>query len=196
MSSRRRERTGLRFPSDGCRAESTSCACTPPERTTSAACHISRRYTADAPGVANLFLLRHLGSVCSDRPTPRVMKFPQAPADIPGDMGHPGRTAPSTLKSDVVRDLIAASDAACVAGWIGALVATIEARRTHPLGDPSLQKIHRDLEEATHSCFNQVGDFRIRVQESSLFFEGECVYHNPGKSGSLSAALFRDGLSE
>src|SRR6266853_3933793 len=111
-------------------------------------------------------------------------------------MRHPGRHSQSTLKSDVVRDLIAASDAACVASWVGALVATIEARRIHPLGDAALHKINRDLEEATHSCINQIGDFKIRVQEFSLFFEGECVYHSSAKSGSLSAALFRDGLSE
>jgi hypothetical protein len=103
---------------------------------------------------------------------------------------------PSTSRTDIARDLIAASDTARVAGWVDALVRTIEASRTHAREDSALLKIQADFEEATQSCFNQFGDFTIRVEEFGLFFEGECVYHGSKQSGSLSVSLFRDGLSE
>jgi hypothetical protein len=103
---------------------------------------------------------------------------------------------PPTSRTDIARDLIAASDTARVAGWVDALVRTIEATRTHARDDSALLKIRADFEEATQSCFNQFGDFTIRVEEFGLFFEGECVYHSSKQSGSLSVSLFRDGLSE
>ncbi len=122
------------------------------------------------------------------------MKFLLDSADISVDMHHTGRR--STSKSDVVRDLIAASDTARVAGWVDALVRTIEARRTHARDDSTLHKIQSELEEATQSCLDQIGDVTIRVEEFDLYFEGECVYHSDARSSSLSVALFRDGLSE
>jgi len=110
-------------------------------------------------------------------------------------MGQTGRHPPSTPRSDIARDLIAASDTARVAGWVEALVRTIEARRAHARDDSALHKVDSDFAETTQSCFDQIGDFTIRVEEFGLFFEGECVYHNSAR-GSLSIALFRDGLSE
>ncbi len=123
-------------------------------------------------------------------------KFLRAHADISGDMRQTGQRPPSTSKSDKARDLIAASDTALVAGWVDALVRTIEVRRTHSRDDSTLHKIHSDLEAATQSCLNQIGDFTIRVEEFNLFFQSGCVYHSTAQSGSLSAALFRDGLRE
>ena len=123
------------------------------------------------------------------------MKFPGGVADISGDMRQTGQRPPSPARPDVARDLIAASDTARVVGWVEALVRTIEGHRAHAGDDPALQKFDRDFEETTQSCFNQIGDFALRVEEFGLFFEGECVYHNSGR-GSLSAVLFRDGLSE
>jgi len=124
------------------------------------------------------------------------MKFPRDVADISGDMRQTGPRTPSTPRSDTARDLIAASDTARVVGWVEALVRAIEARREHAGDDSALQKIDRDFEETTESCFNQIGDFTLRVEEFGLFFEGECVYHSSGRTGSLSVNLFRDGLSE
>jgi len=122
------------------------------------------------------------------------MKIPRPLADIPGDMRQTGQRSPSTSRSDTARSLIAAQDTARVAGWVDALVRAIEARRAHPRDDSALHKIHSDLEEATRSCLNQIGDFTIRVDEFDLFFEGECVYHSTAESGSLSVPLFRGGL--
>jgi HEAT repeat protein len=124
------------------------------------------------------------------------MKFPPAFADISGDMRQTGRRSPSTFRSDVARDLIAASDTARVVSWVEALVRTIEARRTRPRDDAVLHKIHSEFHEATQSCLDQLGDLTIGVEEYDLFFEGECVYHSTPQDGSLSVALFRDGLRE
>jgi HEAT repeat protein len=122
------------------------------------------------------------------------MKFLLDSADISGDMHQTGKRS-STSRSDVVRDLIAASDTARVAGWVDALVRTLEARRTHARDDSALEKIHGELEEATRLCLDQIGDVTIRVEEFDLYFEGECVYHSDAGKTSLSVALFRDGLS-
>jgi len=111
-------------------------------------------------------------------------------------MRQTGQRTPSIPRSDTARDLIAASDTARVVGWVEALVRAIEARREHAGDDSALQKIERDFEETTQSCFNQIGDFTLRVEEFGLFFEGECVYHSSGRTRSLSVSLFRDGLSE
>jgi HEAT repeat protein len=126
------------------------------------------------------------------------MKFPRDFADISVDMGQTdsGKTLPPILKPDALREQLSASDAACIAGWIDAVVRTIEGRRTHPLDDSALHKIQTDLEAATRSCLDQVGDFSIRVEESDLFFEDHCIYHNAAPEGSLSIALYRDGIRE
>jgi hypothetical protein len=105
-------------------------------------------------------------------------------ADTPGE------------KAALVRDQVAASEAKYVGDWVDALVRSIEALRVPVRDDPALHKARADLDAVTQSCLDQVGDLRIIVEESSLSFDGQCVYHSSAREGSLSLALFRDGVRE
>jgi len=108
----------------------------------------------------------------------------------------PDKTSPSRSKADLARGHVVASDAERVIGWVDALVRAIEGHRVHPRNHSTLHELHAGLEVSTRSCLDQVGDFAIRVQEFDLSFEGSCIHHSVTPEGSLSAALFRDGLRE
>jgi hypothetical protein len=99
-------------------------------------------------------------------------------------------------RAALIRDQVAASEAKYVGDWVDALVRSIEALRAPVRDDPALHKARADLDAITQSCLNHVGDIRIVVEESSLSFEGQCVYHSSAREGSLSLALFRDGVRE
>ena len=96
----------------------------------------------------------------------------------------------------MIRDQVPASEVKYVGDWVDALVRSIEALRVLARDDPALHKVRADLDAMTQSCLEQVGDLRIIVEESSLSFEGQCVYHSSAREGSLSLALFRDGVRE
>ena len=120
------------------------------------------------------------------------------PVDTFGDMGTTVPKRPDTPgeKAALIRDQVAASEVKHVGDWVDALVRCIEALRVPARDDPALHKVRADLDSMTQSCLEQVGDLRIIVEESSLSFEGQCVYHSSAREGSLSLALFRDGVRE
>lgn len=66
----------------------------------------------------------------------------------------------------------------------------------HPRNDSANHKLHADLEASTRSCLHQIGDLTIQVEEFDLLFDGRCIRHSTSPEGSLSAALFRDGVRE
>ncbi len=109
---------------------------------------------------------------------------------VPKKAGTPGE------KAALIRDQVAASEVKYVGDWVDALVRSIEALRVPARDDPAFHKVRADLDAMTQSCLEQVGDLRIIVEESSLSFEGQCVYHSSAREGSLSLALFRDGVRE
>lgn len=120
------------------------------------------------------------------------------PVDTFGDMGTtvPKKADMPGEKAALIRDQVAASEVKYVGDWVDALVRCIEALRVPARDDPALHKVRADLDSMTQSCLEQVGDLRIIVEESSLSFEGQCVYHSSAREGSLSLALFRDGVRE
>ncbi len=119
-------------------------------------------------------------------------------ADTSGDMGPPvpDKRSSSRSKADLTRDPVIASDTERVAGWVDALVRAVEGRRLHPRNDSAFHKLHADLEASTRSCLNQIGEFTVGVEEFDLTFEGRCIRHSTTPEGSLSVALFRDGVRE
>jgi HEAT repeat protein len=126
------------------------------------------------------------------------MKIRLESADTSGDMGPstPDKTPSPKSKADLARDHVVAADTERVAGWIDAVARAIDGRRMHPRNDSALHKVNADLEAFTRSCLHQTGGFAIRVEEFDLLYEGHCVRHSTSPKGSLSAALFREGLRE
>jgi HEAT repeat protein len=126
------------------------------------------------------------------------MKIRLGSADTSGDMGAstPDKASSPRSKADLTRDHVVAADTERVVGWVDALTRAIDGRRMHPRNDSALQKLHADLEASTRACLHQTGDITIRVEEFDLLFEGHCVRHSTSLEGSLSAALFREGLRE
>ena len=108
----------------------------------------------------------------------------------------PDRAGAPEQKAALIRDRMLASETERVGSWVDALARCIEARRVNERDDAAFHKLEADLDAITQSCLDAVGDLRISVEESGLIFEGRCVYHRAVPEGSLSVALFNEGVRE
>jgi len=68
--------------------------------------------------------------------------------------------------------------------------------RMYPQSNPVYQKTLEDIYEKFNAFFDYKDELSLKINQLSIFYESEQVYHNPEKDDNFALFFFKDGLRE